>query len=133
MAPSEKKTKNQYGYDKKSKTRYIHKDCIFSAKGANKTPSKSKNQVMDSDFCFFAKKLSIKHFILLTIYRLSIFYCILSWLLYGKHIWLRHKKISHSRQEVTEKMACLIGVEPTAFRLGVLKNSQNPIKIKRQP
>lgn len=31
---------------------------------------------------------------------------------------LRHKKISHSTQEVTEKMACLIGVEPTAFRLG---------------
>ena len=31
--------------------------------------------------------------------------------------------------EVTEKMACLIGIEPTAFRLGVLKNSQNPIKI----
>ena len=28
------------------------------------------------------------------------------------------KKISHSTQEVTEKMACLIGVEPTAFRLG---------------
>ena len=31
---------------------------------------------------------------------------------------LRHKKISHSTKEVTEKMACLIGVEPTAFRLG---------------
>ena len=26
-------------------------------------------------------------------------------------------------------MAFLAGVEPTAFRLGVLKNSQNPIKI----
>ena len=28
-------------------------------------------------------------------------------------------------------MAFLAGVEPTAFRLGVLKNSQNPIKIGR--
>ena len=46
--------------------------------------------------------------------------------IYGSY---RHKKISHSTQEVTEKMACLIGVEPTAFRLGVLKNFQNPIKI----
>ena len=46
--------------------------------------------------------------------------------IYGSY---RHKKISHSTQEVTEKMACLIGVEPTAFRLGVLKNLQNPIKI----
>ena len=46
--------------------------------------------------------------------------------IYGSY---RHKKISHSAKEVTEKMACLIGVEPTAFRLGVLKNSQNPIKI----
>ena len=36
--------------------------------------------------------------------------------IYGSY---RHKKISHSTQEVTEKMACLIGVEPTAFRLGV--------------
>lgn len=35
--------------------------------------------------------------------------------IYGSY---RHKKISHSTQEVTEKMACLIGVEPTAFRLG---------------
>ena len=26
-------------------------------------------------------------------------------------------------------LASVIGVEPTAFRLGVLKNSQNPIKI----
>ena len=34
---------------------------------------------------------------------------------YGSY---RYKKISHSTQEVTEKMACLIGVEPTAFRLG---------------
>ena len=62
MAPSEKKTKNQYGYDKKSKTRYSHKDCIFSSKSANKTPSKSKNQVMDSDFCFFCKKTIDKTF-----------------------------------------------------------------------
>ena len=35
--------------------------------------------------------------------------------IYGSY---RHKKISHSAKEVTEKMACLIGVEPTAFRLG---------------
>ena len=35
--------------------------------------------------------------------------------IYGSY---RQKKISHSTQEVTEKMACLIGVEPTAFRLG---------------
>ena len=102
MAPSEKRQKTNTGTTKKSKTRYSHKDCIFSSKSANKTPAKSKNQVMDSDFCFFAKKLSIKHFILLTIYRLSIFYCILSWLLYGKHIWHRHKKISRSAKEVTD-------------------------------
>ena len=41
---------------------------------------------------------------------------------------LRHKKISHSTKEVTEKMACLIGVEPTAFRLGVLSSLQNSVK-----
>ena len=35
--------------------------------------------------------------------------------IYGSY---KHKKISHSTQEVTEKMACLIGIEPTAFRLG---------------
>ena len=35
--------------------------------------------------------------------------------IYGSY---KHKKISCSTQEVTEKMACLIGIEPTAFRLG---------------
>ena len=42
---------------------------------------------------------------------------------------IRHKKISHSTQEVTEKMACLIGVEPTAFRLGVDSEPPNCSKI----
>lgn len=45
--------------------------------------------------------------------------------IYGSY---RHKKISHSTQEVTEKMACLIGVEPTAFRLGVHRSLQNIAK-----
>ena len=46
--------------------------------------------------------------------------------IYGSY---RHKKISHSTQEVTEKMACLIGVEPTAFRLGVDSEPPNCSKI----
>ena len=48
--------------------------------------------------------------------------------IYGSY---RHKKISHSTQEVTEKMACLIGVEPTAFRLGVLGMRNNRFKIDK--
>lgn len=88
MAPLGKRQKTNTGTTKNQKHDIALMIAYSPQKAQIRHPPKAKVKLWIVIFVFFAKKLSIKHFILLKIYRLSIFYCILSWLLYGKHIWL---------------------------------------------